>query len=89
MAEHLVDYSQGQRDDSSHMNDGQREGGSPLSSQYDFQGVNTSSGSATSLERARQLTPRSELRERNESGDNFDSLIIASSEVATGGQVCR
>jgi hypothetical protein len=70
-----VDYSQGQRDDSSHMNNGQREGGS--------------SGSGKSFERTRQLTPRSELRERNDTGDNFDPPIIPNSEVVTSGQVCR
>jgi hypothetical protein len=89
MAEHLIDYSQGQRENNSHMNNGQREGDSPSSSQYDLQGANTPSGSGTSIERTRQLTPRSELRERNDSGDNYESQIIPSSEVVTSGQVCR
>jgi hypothetical protein len=89
MAEHLVDYSQGQRDGNSHINNGQREGGSPSSSQYDLQGANTPSGSGTSFERTRQLTPRSELRERTDSGESYGSPIIPSSEGVTSGQVCR
>jgi hypothetical protein len=88
MAEHLVDYSQGQREGNSHINNGQGEGSSPPSSQYDLQGPTTPSGSRTSFER-RQLTPRSELRERNDSGDNYEPQIIPSSEVVTSGQVCR
>ena len=89
MAEHLVEYSQGQLESNSHMNNRQGEGCSPSSSQYDFQGANTPSGSGISLERTPQLTPRSEVRERNDSGDNYESQIIQSSEVVTSGQVCR
>lgn len=84
-----MDYPQVQRNDSGHMSDGQREGGSPSSNQYDLQGANIPSGSGISFERTRQLTPRSELREGNDSGDNYDSPIIPGSEVVTSGQVCR
>jgi len=89
MAEHLVDYSQGQRESDSRMNNGQRERGSTSSSQYDLHGTNTPSGSGTSLERTRQLSPRSEMRERSDSSDNYEPQIIPSSKVVTSGQVCR
>jgi hypothetical protein len=89
MAERLVDYSQGQRESSSCMNNGQRDGGSPSSSQYDLQRANTPSVAGISFEPTRQLTPRSELGERNDSGDNYEAQIIPSSEVVTSGQVCR
>jgi hypothetical protein len=88
MADHLIDYSQSQRETNSHLN-GQRQGASPSSGQYELQGSNTNSTSGASFERTRQLTPRSELRDRNDSGENYESQIIPSSEIVTSGQICR
>lgn len=83
-----MEYSQSQRESNSRMN-GQLEGASRSSNQCELQGSNTTSTSGISFEQTRQLTPRSELREQNESGETYEPQIIPSSEIVTGGQVCR
>jgi hypothetical protein len=91
VAEHLVDHSQGIREGNGRLQIEERNGASSPSKVYDLQQGGSPLGPASSFERARQLTPRSDAdsSERNESGDQYRSQIIPSSETTPGGQVCR
>jgi hypothetical protein len=90
MAEHLIDYSRGQREDIGQPAESDMRQPPPPSTSNEFPSGSRSSTAEPSIQRMQHETSNADARERDQQKDSLGSQIIPSSEpVVTSGQICR
>jgi hypothetical protein len=89
MAEHLIGYARGQREDNKGPEENGMREGPPSAISQGLHEVTMSSADEPSLERSQHESSRFDAREPGEQNDNIGSQLISNSETVTSGQVCR